>query len=264
MPEIGVNGVRLYVEEHGEGVPILGIHGAGGSALAWAGATAALARLGRVIVYDRRGCGRSERPRTYERTAVREHADDAVALLEALSAAPAVIIGRSYGGTVALDVALRHLGQVRALVLLEPDVSRELAPAAAAWNDALSGRLRTVAEEAGVDAVGEALVREVAGPDAWGALPDGLRHALTGNGPGILAELGGEWWLPADAAALASVDRPALIVTAADSPPVFHEGPAALARLLPDARTSVVPGGHLIDPAAPEIRAFITEVLGAA
>ena len=81
-----------------------------------------------MIVYDRRGCARSERPEPYERTSVREHADDAAALLDALAAIPAIVIGRSYGGTVASDLALRYPDRVRALVLLEPDAPPELAP----------------------------------------------------------------------------------------------------------------------------------------
>ena len=71
------NGIRLYYEESGRGAPILGIHGAGSSALVWGAAARELSRLGRVIVYDRRGCSRSERPEPYVRTSVAEHADDA-------------------------------------------------------------------------------------------------------------------------------------------------------------------------------------------
>lgn len=121
MAERLVNGVRLYHEEHGSGAPILCIHGGGSSALMWADAVAELARLGRVIAYDRRGCTRSERPEPYERTSVAEQADDAAALLDALAAVPAVVIGRSYGGAVAIDLALRYPDRVRALVLLEGD-----------------------------------------------------------------------------------------------------------------------------------------------
>ncbi len=153
-----------------------------------------------MIAYDRRGCARSERPRRYERTSVAEHSDDAAALLGALAAGPAIVVGRSYGGTVALDLAVRHPGRVRAIVLLEPDAPRELAPAAAAWVDALVDRLRAVAVADGDDAVPEALISEVAGSDAWSAFPDDLRRAIAGNGPAILAELAGEWWLDADAA----------------------------------------------------------------
>jgi esterase len=257
---IQVNGIRLYHEEHGEGTPILCIHGAGGTALAWVDAAEKLAPLGRVIIYDRRGCARSERPEPYERTSIAEHADDAAALLDTLDATPAVVIGRSYGGTVATDLALRYPDRVRALVLLEPDGSRELAPAAAAWVDALADRLRTVAEAAGVVAVAEAMIREVGGENAWCSFPEDVRRTLTGNGPAILAELAGRWWLPADAAAVATIEQPVLLVTAADSPPEFHQAPEALADALPNARTALVSGGHLINPAGLEALAFVEEV----
>jgi esterase len=254
-----INGVGLHVEEHGSGAPILCIHGAGGSALGWSEAVQALAGLGRVIAYDRRGCARSERPEPYPRTSVAEHADDAAALLGALAAAPAIVVGRSYGATVATDLALRHPGAVRALVLLEGDAPRELAPAAARWIDALAGRLRAVAREAGPGAVGEALIDAVAGKGAWASLPDELRRILRGNGPAILAELAGEWWPEADAAALAAIEQPALLVAAGDSPSALREPTEVLAGLLPNARLVTVGGGHLIDPAAPEILAFIEE-----
>ncbi|HEU4980012.1 MAG TPA: alpha/beta fold hydrolase [Solirubrobacterales bacterium] len=95
MAEVHVNGIRLYYEEHGEGAPIICIHGGGSSAVMWESAIDELARLGRVIAYDRRGCARSERPERYERTSVAEQAEDARALLDELDAAPAIVIGRS-------------------------------------------------------------------------------------------------------------------------------------------------------------------------
>jgi esterase len=251
-----VNG--LYCEVHGSGEPICCIHGTSGSAALWGDAVQELARLGRVISYDRRGCGRSERPVPYDRTSVKEHADDAAALLDALDATPAIVIGRSYGGTVAAALALRHPGHVRALVLLEPDAPRELAPATARWVDDLGDRLRAVAARDGVDAIGEALIVEVAGEAAWHSFPPEVRRIVAGNGPAILAELAGEWWLPADAAALAAVSQPALLVGAADSPRELREPVEALAAALPNARTVLVEGGHLIDPAHPAVLEFVT------
>jgi pimeloyl-ACP methyl ester carboxylesterase len=256
-----VNGVRLHVEEHGSGEPILCIHGTSGSAAFWGDAVQELARLGRVISYDRRGCGRSERPEPYESTSVDEHADDAAALLDALDAAPATVIGRSYGGTVAADLALRHPDRVRALVLLEPDAPRELAPTTAGWVDGLGARLHEVAARDGIDAVGQALIAEVAGDEAWASFPEEIRGIVTANGPAILAEISGVWWLPADATALATVTQPALLVTAADSPPALREAVDALAAALPSARLELVEGGHLIDPAHPAVLEFVRGVL---
>jgi pimeloyl-ACP methyl ester carboxylesterase len=69
---------------------------------------------------------------------------------------------------------------------------------------------------------------------------------LTGNGAAILAEIAGEWWLQAAAAALATIQQPALLVAAADSPPEFHEPIEVLVQALPNARTVLVGGGHLI------------------
>src|SRR5438132_658818 len=143
MPEIPVNGVRLYYEEHGQGDPILCIHGTSSSAMVWRPAAIEdLSALGRVIVYDRRGCTRSERPDPYE-TSVVQHAEDAAALLLALDALPAVVIGRSYGGETAVELALRHPDRVRALVLLEA-ASLTLDDEAMAWAE----ELRAAVEEA--------------------------------------------------------------------------------------------------------------------
>lgn len=261
MAEQRVNGINLYYEEHGEGAPILLIHGCGGSALGFEEAISDLARLGRVTAYDRRGCARRERPEPYERTSVAEHADDAAALLAVTEALPAIVIGRSYGGTIAADLALRHPDLVRAVVMLEPDAPRALAPRAAEWIDALAERLREVAARDGIGAVGEALITGVAGADAWRSFPDRWKRVVSENGPAILAELGGEWWLEADAAALAAIRQPALLVAAAESPPEFHEPIDVFAGALPNARTELVGGDHIIDPAAPEVIAFVEEVL---
>ena len=260
MPEQAVNGVHLYYEEHGEGDAILCIHGGGSSAVMWEEAAEQLARLGRVIVYDRRGCTRSERPEPYERTSVREQADDAAALLEALARAPAVVIGRSYGGAVAIDLALRYPDHVRALVLLEGD-ALGLSPAGLEWTKRIRDRLHEVAARDGADAVYEALIGELTGEGAWASFPDEVRRILAHNGPALLAELGYVDEPMPDAAALATIDKPVLRVTASESPPEQRDMTEKMAAVLPNARLARIGGGHLIDPASTEVLAFIEELL---
>ena len=147
-----------------------------------------------------------------------------------------MVIGRSYGATVATDLALRYPDHVHALVLLEGGASREQAPAVDAWVDRLTDRLLAVAAQDGVDAVAKALITEVADEGAWPAFPDEIRRLVESNGPAILAELQGEWWLNADAAALATVRHPTLLVAAADSPAEFRQPVDALTAALPSAR----------------------------
>jgi pimeloyl-ACP methyl ester carboxylesterase len=248
--------VRLHYEEHGAGAPILCLHGAGSSAVFWEHAAARLAALGRVILYDRRGSNRSERPEPYEATTVREHADDALSLLRSIDAEPAVLIGRSYGGTVALDLALRHPASVRALALLEAG-PMELSPDYDEWFEAVHTTLEQVVSERGVEHVGETLTREVLG--AWEELPAAWRDVFTANGQALLAEVrGGE---RTDVSRLAELRMPALVVTADASPAPIRSCSEALGRALPRAVTAHVAGGHAIDPAGADVLRFVEDVL---
>jgi pimeloyl-ACP methyl ester carboxylesterase len=261
VAEAELNGIRLHYEEHGAGNPILCVHGGGSSTLMWTDAFKELSSLGRVIAYDRRGCTRSERPEPYERTTVAEQTDDAAALLDALGAMPAVVIGRSYGGAVAVDLALRYPDRVRALVLLEGD-ALGLSPAGLEWSRGIRDHLREVAARDGDDAVYKAVIDEVMGEGVWDSFPDEVRRTLTANGPALLAELEYVDQEMPDAAAHATIAKPALLVAASDSPPEQRDMTEAMAKVLPNARTAEVEGGHLIDPGGPDVLAFVEEVVG--
>jgi pimeloyl-ACP methyl ester carboxylesterase len=253
---VTVNGARLYYEESGSGTPILGIHGGGSSAVFWEDAAARWSELGRAIIYDRRGSNRSDRPEPYDATSVREHADDALGLLRALDAEPAILVGRSYGATVALDLALRHPDSVLGVALLEAG-TRGLSPEYDEWFDSLAASVEQTAAERGPEAVGEAVIRAVFG--AWEELPDVWRDVFTVNGPGLLAEVrGGE---TTDNARLRELRVHALVVTADDSAEPIRRGSLALEAALPQARTAHVGGDHAIDPAGPAVLAFFSEIL---
>jgi esterase len=257
VAEIQVNGVALYYEEHGAGEPILGIHGTGSSAAAWAGAVGELATRGRTITYDRRGCFRSERPAPYV-TDVHQHADDAAALIDALAAAPAIVIGRSYGGETAIDLALRYPDRVRALALLE-GAPLSMSQAGAQWSAQVAERVYAAAE-ADMDTVAETFLREVLGDAAWESFTQPVKEMFTGNGPAIVAELrGGD--LDVSPEQLSSIAHPTLLVAAADSPPAFAEATSALASAMPAAQVEWIDGGHLIDPTHPAVLGFIDDLL---
>lgn len=223
----------------------------------WEGAAERLSQVGRAIIYDRRGSYRSERPDPYEATSVQEHADDAVALMRALDAEPAILIGRSYGGTVALDLALRAPESVLGVALLEAG-PMGLAPEYDAWFESLHAKLERLAAGGRTDAIGETVLRDVFG--VWDELPEIWRKVFTENGPGLLAELrGGE---RTDNARLGELAVPALVLTAETSPEAIQKASEALARALPGARALRVGGDHAIDPAHPAVLDFVHETIG--
>lgn len=256
VPKLQANGVSLYYEEHGAGDPILCIHGTGSSSILWVDAARELATRGRAIVYDRRGFSRSERPDPLV-TDVHQHADDAAALLDALGAAPAIVIGRSQGGEIAVDLALRYPDRVRALALLEGG-GLSLSEAASRWLAQLDEQVFAAAE-VDVDSVGETMLRGVLGDASWEELPQEVKQVFADNSPAILAEHRGGV-LDVDAEQLGTILQPALIVAAEESPPEIAEVTMLLAEALPYAEVARVEGGHLIHPAHPAVLAFVDRV----
>ena len=254
MPTVAANGVTLFYEERGRGAPILCIHGTGSSSALWTDAAETLGSRGRAIVYDRRGFGRSERPEPL-RMDVRLHADDAAALLDAVGAAPAVAIGRSQGGEIALDLALRHPTKVRALVLLEGG-GLVLAERTRAWLADLDALVLAADERAAA----ETMLRAALGDDGWESLPDPVRRIFVDNGPAIAAEHRGGY-LDVTTEQLGGLTLPTLVVAADDSPAELSEPAELVAAAMPSARLARVSGGHLIDPAHPAVLAFLDEVL---
>ncbi len=116
-----LNGVTLAYESAGAGDPIVFIHGALiADAFRPLLAESALTSEHRVLIYHRRGYGGS----THAPGAitVAQHAADCRALFEALCIGRAHVVGHSYGGAVALQLALDSPKLIESLALLEPAV----------------------------------------------------------------------------------------------------------------------------------------------
>ena len=108
-------GVRLNVSQTGTGEPLLLIMGTSGSLGFWEPLVAPFAEHCRVIAYDCRGLGRSERGE--ERMTMASMAADAAALLDALEIERAHVLGWSLGSAVAQELALARPDRVGGLVL---------------------------------------------------------------------------------------------------------------------------------------------------
>lgn len=101
------NGVKLYVEEAGEGTPILFIHEFGGNHASWEPQLRYFSRRHRCITYAARGYPPSDVPDSVEAYSQALAADDAVAVLDALEIKKAHIVGLSMGGFCTVHFGLR-------------------------------------------------------------------------------------------------------------------------------------------------------------
>jgi pimeloyl-ACP methyl ester carboxylesterase len=108
-------GVRLNVTDIGTGDPLLLIMGTGGSIGFWGGLLGPLSEQHRVIAFDNRGLGLSERDDSP--ISMASLAEDAAALLDALEIERAHVMGWSLGSAVAQELALAHPDRVASLVL---------------------------------------------------------------------------------------------------------------------------------------------------
>jgi 3-oxoadipate enol-lactonase len=110
------DGAELHAEVTGDGPTLLLIQGLGYATWGWARTVPRLAGGFRVIAFDNRGAGRSDKPD--EPYSVELLADDALAAIDALGERPAHVAGFSLGGYVALTLAQRYPDAVASLVLL--------------------------------------------------------------------------------------------------------------------------------------------------
>lgn len=116
MPVAKLPTIDLYHERAGDGPPLLFISGTGGDLRVKPNVfDGPLAKAFDLLAYDQRGLGRSAKPDTPYTMA--DYGDDAAALLDFVGWKSAKVIGVSFGGMVAQELALRHPDKVERLVL---------------------------------------------------------------------------------------------------------------------------------------------------
>lgn len=109
-------GCKLFYEEHGQGTPVLLIHGLGSSTLDWEMQIPDLAAHHRVIALDVRGHGRSDKPR--QRYRISDFAGDVAALIEHLQLAPVHLVGISMGGMIGFQLGVDSPHLLRSLTIV--------------------------------------------------------------------------------------------------------------------------------------------------
>jgi pimeloyl-ACP methyl ester carboxylesterase len=117
---VEVNGVRLPYQEQGSGEPIVFIHGAFSDLRVWEPIREGISKRYRFIAFTQRYFGTDACPDEGRNFSVATHADDLATFVTSLNAGPVHLIGRSYGGGVATNMALKNPALVRTLTVHEP------------------------------------------------------------------------------------------------------------------------------------------------
>lgn len=197
----------------------------------------------RVLRYDRRGYGRSLH------VAIADSFEAQVADLEVVvGERPAVIVGHSLGGVVALAFAQRHPDLTVAVVAYEAPMSWAPWWPGTTAGSAATGHLGDAGEAA------EQFMRRMVGDDRWEALPQRTRDQRRAEGPALLAELRSIRDAASPPYDPARITVPVIAAHGSASSGHHRRTAVALAQLVPGAELVVVDGArhgvHLTHPAA--------------
>jgi pimeloyl-ACP methyl ester carboxylesterase len=257
----------IHVVEQGEGPPIILIHGLGGQIGNFSyGVIERLSEHYRVIAMDRLGAGHSQ-PMPINFTGVFRHAAVIAEVMTALDVGPALIVGHSLGGAVALALTLNHPTLVRGLSLISPLTAIQLEPPApfrglkirGAWRRRLAGHTLAIPL---VILRRDATLGALFGPEpvptdystrGLGALS--LRPAAFIGASTDMVHANDD--IPRLSARLGDITVPVRVLFARQDqildPEIHGRG---LVESIPHSRLTLVDGGHMIPVTAPDCVAF--------
>lgn len=205
----------------------------------------------RVVLIDRRGTADSPMAKP-DRVTVARHVADVIEVLDALGIDRALVVGHSFGGVVALRVAVEHPARVTGVVAWEPPF---LPVASAAVRDgmaSLAGDLDTAFRDGGARAAAHRFLEAISGAGAWDGLHPRQQAAIARQGAGALADAAMPGLTADD---LDRIAAPTVIATGSASDPFYRPIADALAEQIgPAATREDLPGlAHMapITDAAP-------------
>lgn len=266
-PGAAVVSIQPFVRSAGHGPAVLCIHSSGASSRQWDALAARLRGSFRVMAADLHGHGVT--PAWPGPRAVRI-ADEAALL------APLVLgerdgvhlVGHSYGGVVALRLALDFPDRVRSVAVYEPTLFRVLFDLGAARRDALevarvAVNFRRLAAAGRLAAAAARFIDYWGGEGAWAALSPRQQQAAAERMPAVCDHFRALLTDDTRAAGFRRLRRPVLVLTGTASPAPVHAIARRLARELGEAEFAVLPGaGHMAPvTSAEDVNALIETFL---
>lgn len=244
MPTTTVNGVQLAYQESGAGPALIWVHGGFGDHHDADLIVRRLASRYRVIAYDRRGHSESERP-AHQRDVVVAHTNDLVGLIEQLNASPAHLVTNSFGGELAMKVAIQRPELVASLAMHEPNLFAILGEESAPLLQELGVHVgATMAElkQGNFEAALPLFLNGVCAPGTWNELPESMQETFIYNAPTAITDFEDPTLGTIDVDQLTRVTLPTLLTDGGRSRPWAAAVVNRLAELIPHTRRHTYPG----------------------
>jgi pimeloyl-ACP methyl ester carboxylesterase len=243
-------GFRVHaVDDPGGEPPLVLVHSSGLSSRQWAELRLTLAGEHRIVAPDLVGYGRTDawtrdRPFSFE-----IDLEVVLAALE-LAATPAVLVGHSYGGFLALQAALARPERVAAIVVHEPVAWGVLY---SAREDELVRRFESIDDDGlffdegrgGTDPWFERFIGFWNGPGAWGALPEDRREAFLRVGHKVFDEVRALCEDRTSHEAYRAIAVPTIVTCGQSTPDLEKRVCEIVAGEIPGAELRRIPGGHM-------------------
>jgi len=247
MPKLNRNGVELYYEVHGSGIPLLLTHGYSSSSHMWEGQVAPFSKHYKLITWDMRGHGKTDYPEDQAAYSEAETVADMAAILDAVGAKQAIIGGLSLGGYMSLAFQLAHPERCQALLIVDTGPGYKSDEPRAGWNVTAIRRAENF-EKNGLPApgTGGAETRTAPHRNAEG-LAKAARGMLTQHDSRVISSL-------------PDIHAPSVVIVGANDTP-FLAASDYMAAKIPGARKVTIPdAGHAANIDQPA--AFNAAVLG--
>jgi pimeloyl-ACP methyl ester carboxylesterase len=259
---VDVNAAALAYREQGEGEPVVFVHGSVSDLRSWEQQLPAIGTSYRAIAYSRRYARPNPDIEPGADDPMLAHVDDLVALLRVLDAAPAHLVGHSFGAFICLLTAIREPRLVRSMVLAEPPVLslcmstpprptellRLFARRPRAACVILGFTLKTAfpAMKAFRRGDNEQALRifgwGIVGRERYEQLPEARMRQLRENVNTLRAQLLGAGFPPLTEEEVRSVETPTLLMTGERSPAFPRSLTDRLQQLLPNAERVEIAG----------------------
>jgi pimeloyl-ACP methyl ester carboxylesterase len=261
---VRVNNYDLSYVEHGNGSPLILVHGGLSDYRTWLPLIAELSETNRTIAVSLRHYYPEKWDGKGDDFSLQQHADDIAAFIKALNLGPVDLLGHSRGGVVSMMVASQHPELVGKLVLADPSPLQTLLANNSKAQKHLNIRKATMQKTVQFYKQGnpegglETFVNYIAGPKAWEKTSESRRGTLRDNSWTQVGHIH-DLETPFDCNNASKISSQVLMITGERSAPIYGFMHSALQSCLKQTSNALIAdAGHMMFSANPT--AFVFEV----